>query len=311
MACVSQLARRMLIPSFTERHSAWAALPLVAASAYLQTKGAMSLTSPAVERAPQSHSNSCSKCAQPTQTGAREHRTAESIVNRNPFDTRVGLVVTERSGQSASPDALSAPDCSGFTAVIVTQSNDATWSVAALQGPDEPRPVSRRVGDRVSDKLVTYIGFNPRLASPSVWMVAGRSLCQVTLFFAEHRADPATVLYERASGIRQVSETAFRIERAAVDRLLESAADWTRRVRLVPETRDGRVVGLRLFGIRPDSPLGGVGLVNGDRLESINGFDVSTPERALEAYARLRTASHLRIALNRAGKPLALDYAIE
>jgi general secretion pathway protein C len=70
-------------------------------------------------------------------------------------------------------------------------------------------------------------------------------------------------------------------------------------------------LGFRLFGIRPDSPLGVAGFLNGDRVDSINGFEVSTPERALEAYARLRTASHLRIALHRGGKPLGLDYAIE
>lgn len=81
-------------------------------------------------------------------------------------------------------------------------------------------------------------------------------------------------------------------------------------VRVVPEQRDGKVVGLRLFGLRPNSLLSALGLKNGDRLESVNGFDLTNPEKALEAYARLRTASRLRLHLNRAGQPLDIDLNI-
>jgi general secretion pathway protein C len=81
-------------------------------------------------------------------------------------------------------------------------------------------------------------------------------------------------------------------------------------VRVVPEQVDGKVIGLRLFGIRPSSLLGTLGLRNGDRLESINGFPLGDPEKALEAYARLRTAPHLRLSLQRAGRPLEVDLNI-
>ncbi|MES1188219.1 MAG: hypothetical protein ABUL60_30660 [Myxococcales bacterium] len=81
-------------------------------------------------------------------------------------------------------------------------------------------------------------------------------------------------------------------------------------VRVVPEQMNGKVVGLRLFGIRPASLLGTLGLKNGDRLESINGFDVTNPEKALEAYARLRTAPHLQLRLVRSGRPLEVDLNI-
>lgn len=81
-------------------------------------------------------------------------------------------------------------------------------------------------------------------------------------------------------------------------------------VRVVPEQMNGKVVRLRLFGIRPASLLGTLGLKNGDRLESINGFDVTNPEKALEAYARLRTAPHLQLRLVRSGRPLEVDLNI-
>ena len=50
---------------------------------------------------------------------------------------------------------------------------------------------------------------------------------------------------------------------------------------------------------------------NGDRLEKINGFDMTSPEKALEAYARLRTADHLTISVNRKGQEQNIDYNIK
>ena len=75
--------------------------------------------------------------------------------------------------------------------------------------------------------------------------------------------------------------------------------------------KDGKVVGVRMFGIRPDTLLGTLGLQNGDRLESINGFNMASPEKALEAYARLRTADHLTVQVNRRGANQNLDYNIK
>ena len=53
--------------------------------------------------------------------------------------------------------------------------------------------------------------------------------------------------------------------------------------------------------MRPDTLLGMLGMENGDRLQTINGFDMTSPEKALEAYARLRTADHLTVPVNRKG----------
>ena len=76
-------------------------------------------------------------------------------------------------------------------------------------------------------------------------------------------------------------------------------------------TQPYKVVGIRLFGVRPDTLLGTLGMENGDRLEKINGFDMTSPESALEAYARLRTADKLTVSLNRRGQETNVDYNIK
>jgi hypothetical protein len=59
-------------------------------------------------------------------------------------------------------------------------------------------------------------------------------------------------------------------------------------------------------GLRSGTWLSALGVQNGDRIESINGFNPADPEKLLEAYARLRTASDLTVKLTRRGAPAEL-----
>jgi general secretion pathway protein C len=161
-------------------------------------------------------------------------------------------------------------------------------------------------------------------------MTNGPALCQAVLFSeqpkptpaatprpaspaprAHHRGGPATVPQDIASKIQKVSDTEFNVDRSVVDKILENQAELMRSARIVPEQKNGKVVGIRMFGIRPDTLLGTLGMKNGDRLEAINGFNMSSPEKALEAYARLRTASNLNVKINRRGQPMSIDFHIK
>ena len=42
--------------------------------------------------------------------------------------------------------------------------------------------------------------------------------------------------------------------------------------RIVQDKEGGRVVGVKVYGIKPGSILATLGIENGDRLETINGF---------------------------------------
>jgi len=114
-----------------------------------------------------------------------------------------------------------------------------------------------------------------------------------------------------AKGIQKVSATEFNIDRSVVDKILENQSELMRQARIVPEMENGKTVGIRMFGIRPETLLGTLGMENGDRLQTINGFDMASPEKALEAYARLRTADKLVVQVNRRGANMNLDYNIK
>jgi general secretion pathway protein C len=264
-------------------------------------------------------------------TAASPHATnAEPILARNPFDSVTGplnALAVSLPDQAPSAtvvdlsDPMNAPECDGVRILVIAASADPDWSFAAFETPAEQgKSFLRRRGGDVAGKTVTFIGWD------RVWMSAGSQLCQSRMFrpaaLASAPAPPAPapapaaggasgISAEIKNGIQKLSETEFKIDRGVVDKILENQAELMRQARIVPEQENGKVVGIRLFGVRPDTLLGTLGMENGDRLEKINGFDMTSPESALEAYARLRTADHLTVSLNRRGQATNLDYNIK
>jgi len=320
-------------------------LALLALGAYFEATGATELVGAAFIAPAPSGSAAAGRLGsrQPASGGHSDQlRSAEAIIERNPFDSVTGPLnakpietpaLTPKPNELDAKDPLHVSACDGITAFIITESSDRLWSVAALQGTGEPRPRMRRVGDDVAGKKIEYIGFNPAENSPSVWMSAAGTLCQTLLFrvapppaapgaagpatSAEPTAPPAprsgapSVPADIASKIQKISDSEFQVDHAVIDNILEHQAELMKSARIVPEQKDGKVLGIRLFGIRPDTLLGTLGIQNGDRLESINGFNMGSPEKALEAYARLRTATNLNVKVSRRGAPVSIDYHIK
>ena len=113
------------------------------------------------------------------------------------------------------------------------------------------------------------------------------------------------------AGINRVSDTSFNVQRTFVDQILAHQGELMRTARIIPHEQGGRVVGVKMYGIRRSSLLGKLGLQNGDMLRTINGFDMGSPDSALEAYARLRNADHLSLQVVRRGQPTTIDYSIQ
>ena len=105
--------------------------------------------------------------------------------------------------------------------------------------------------------------------------------------------------------------THYTITRKGVDAALGNLVSLSRSMRIVPEVKNGKPSGLRVIAIKPGSLLARVGFHNGDLLQMVNGYDISSPEKALETYGKLRTTGQIHAALFREGKPIAIDIKIE
>ena len=320
MAALDQLLKRHF----------WApTLGLTAIASFFGARGAGNLfgVSLGVDDKQLSASPMSTKAA-PTATNVTAKATnADPILARNPFDSKTGpLIQHGDDGTGLAPpvdmsDPFNAPPCDGVKVLIIAASADPDWSFAALSGPGESKSVLRRRGGDFNGKEVKFVGWD------RVWLTSGGQLCQALLFappqapqttpVASQAAPPPTtggpgaVPDDIKKGIQRISATEFNIDRGVVDKILENQAELMKQARIVPEQENGKVVGIRLFGVRNDTLLGVLGMENGDRLQSINGFDMTSPEKALEAYARLRTADHMTVAINRKGSNTNLDYNIK
>ena len=77
------------------------------------------------------------------------------------------------------------------------------------------------------------------------------------------------------------------------------------------ELSGGKPVGFKLFSIKPGSLYSKIGLQNGDVINRINGFEMSSHEKGLEVYQKLKDSSSVTVDIKRRGKPMSLDYAIQ
>jgi general secretion pathway protein C len=320
----------MAIDKLLKRHFWAVILALVAVAAFFDAQGIMQIVGaglgadekqlsapPLLARLP------------PGPASASPHAMdAKPILDRNPFDHVTGPIssVAAPAGTEEEPpdvgptDPFSAPDCDGVKVLIIAASSDPDWSFAALETQQEKgKSFLRRRGGEVGGKKVEFVGWD------RVWLSSGpRQLCQTQMFKPPTASTAPTASAvptsipgsggldpAYAKGIQKKSATEYDVDRGVVDKILENQAELMRQARIVPEQENGKVVGIRLFGVRPDTLLGVLGMENGDRLEKINGFDMTSPEKALEAYARLRTADHLTISVNRKGQETNLDYNIK
>jgi len=268
----------------------------------------------------------------------RRRRDPAIILRRNIFDSARGDLTAEPLPEVlVGPDGESVkdwdpsqppPKCAGKLRLVgsVVSPGYPDWSFAAIAGASTGKTLLYRQGANVDGSLVLAVN------SSSVVMSASSGACQL-LMFEEGDAGarlplpakkPPTTRTKRIDvrkaglsdqeldeGIEKITDTKFNIQRSLVDKVLANQGSLMKSARVIPSEENGRVVGVKLYGIRRTSLLGRLGVRNGDMLRTINGFDMTSPDSALEAYSRLRSADKLTLAIKRQNNEMTLEYNIE
>ncbi len=110
--------------------------------------------------------------------------------------------------------------------------------------------------------------------------------------------------------IERLDDTHYRVPRATVDALLADPSTLAKGARVVPAIRNGQPDGFKLYAIRPSSVYARIGLQNGDTIRAINGYELTSPDKALELYTKVRNANDLTFDLWRRGKSVMLNVEI-
>ncbi|MEZ4401693.1 MAG: type II secretion system protein GspC [Kofleriaceae bacterium] len=112
------------------------------------------------------------------------------------------------------------------------------------------------------------------------------------------------------SGIRRIDDTTYEIDKSLVDKVLANPMAIAKGARVMPSSKNGEPNGFRLYAVRPNSVYSKLGFSNGDTIGGINGMQLTSMDKAMEMYAKLRDASSLQVEVTRRGKPVTLNYTI-
>ncbi len=198
--------------------------------------------------------------------------------------------------------------------LVTLISDDPDWSMAAVKLQDPTRVLMVKVGQKIRDAEIT------KVETRRLEMMRDGKLEYLELFGDGGKPElpqPETAARpphpkppHQDDSIRQVGPNRYEVDRKLVDEFLQNAAMTGDGAKIMPNMKDGRPDGFRLMAIRPNSIFSRLGIRNGDVINAINNQDITSPDKALELYTKLRGASHLTISLTRHNKPLTMTYTI-
>jgi general secretion pathway protein C len=105
-------------------------------------------------------------------------------------------------------------------------------------------------------------------------------------------------------GIRKVGEGRYEVSRSVIDQQLSNLSAISTQARIVPSFKNGVANGFKLFSIQPGSLYASIGIENGDVIQRINGYEINSPDRALELLQKVKETSHVVIESERGGQPI-------
>jgi hypothetical protein len=114
-----------------------------------------------------------------------------------------------------------------------------------------------------------------------------------------------------AAGIKKLDATHVQISAKVIDAILANPMEIGKGARMVPSVKNGKPDGFKLYAIRPSSFYARIGLMNGDTVQTINGFELTSADKALEIYSKIREATTFELGLERRGKPVNLVITVK
>jgi len=118
-------------------------------------------------------------------------------------------------------------------------------------------------------------------------------------------------LIDGGEGVAKVSESEYVVDRALVDNALSNLSEVATKARIVPSFKNGKPNGFKLFSIKPGSIFAKIGLQNGDVIQKINGYEINSPDKALELYQKLKDSNSVSLDVQRRGQSKPFSYRIK
>jgi len=259
---------------------------------------------------------------QPATTAPVYTKEVEDILKRNIFCSTCPPIVSE-DGSGPGPTTAAAPPLQPtslnlklLAIMFAPRPTDPRRSVAIIRDNDGKSAGPYYIGSQLRAATIDEI------AADRVYLDFGGGRREYLDLLDHPRPapiDPVTAALPKPAdplaaeldrGIKKLGEHTYEVQRSTLDTLLGNMPALAVGARIVPEAKDGKPAGFRLLSLRPDVPFTKIGLQNGDVVAAINGLDMNSPDEALLAYTKLKTANHLSVAILRNGQKITKDYNI-
>jgi general secretion pathway protein C len=247
---------------------------------------------------------------------AQHSKDDHDILKRNAFCSTCPPIV-DKPPEAAPDQGPTGPVKTSMPIrlVVTAVATDSQWSVAVLCDTQTKECGAFGLGSKVRESTVIHIDekrveFDLSGRTEYIELETPNAAVATAAPVVPQPSSDDPLAGDIAKGIKKVSETEYQVNRDLLDKLLADTNALARSARIVPNVVDGKANGFKLYAIRPNSVYATIGLQNGDAIQAINGYDMSSPDKALEVYTKLRRANHLTVSITRHGQNQTLDYTI-
>lgn len=109
---------------------------------------------------------------------------------------------------------------------------------------------------------------------------------------------------------RKTGEREWALDQKAVLAALDDISSVLGDARLTPVLKNGDVQGFQITEIRPRGIFDALGLKNGDVLKRVNGFEVTSPEKAVQVLSAIKGETSINLDIVRGGANMSFHYEI-
>ena len=112
-----------------------------------------------------------------------------------------------------------------------------------------------------------------------------------------------------ADRVRKIDDRTYEVDRSLVRELVGGSVG-SAGTRMVPITKEGKLEGLKLVGVRSGSVAAALGLRPGDVVQAVNNTKIESANTLLTMYSQLDQLSDVELSGTRGGKPMTLTLRL-
>jgi general secretion pathway protein C len=222
------------------------------------------------------------------------------ILKNNPFGFQGGELrpLSASAGTKGQPAGL---------ALIGTVAGPRELSYAIFRDNSGTQEVFK-VGEPVYG-----LGVLSMVKKDRVLLKKGGSVTEIPLEDVQVKEirNPASAGSPGSQFARRIGSGSYVVDQGRLQQAIANPGQMMTDARLRPNVTDGKQDGFVLSEVKPGGIYQSLGLQDGDVLLRINDYDISNPERALQAFTALRGLDRVQIDLIRSGSKMTMTYQIK